>query len=123
MSDIEEESAEFVTIHIIAPEGESGAVEGFTEEEFLERSEITNLTKHEIYAIIDYYFRERYHQEIDHLQMGDSTRDHWGIGERIAYFRQFVNEDRVVRINEFYNAELEKFETEFLTDSDAENTV
>ena len=112
--DDNEEHEEQNEIHSIG--GHEG---GFNDEEFLERSENVNLTKHEIYAIIDYYSRERYHQGVDHLQMGDSTRDHWDIGERIGYFRQFVNEDRVVRINEFYNAALEKFETEFLTDSDA----
>ena len=111
---VTDDNEEQIDIHSIG-----GLEEGFNDEEFLERSENVNLTKHEIYAIIDYYFQERYHQGIDHLQMGDSTRDHWDIGERIDYFRQFVNEDRVVRINEFYNAALEKFETEFLTDSNA----
>ena len=111
---VTDDNEEQIDIHSIG-----GLEEGFNDEEFLERSENVNLTKHEIYAIIDYYFQELYHQGIDHLQMGDSTRDHWDIGERIDYFRQFVNEDRVVRINEFYNAALEKFETEFLTDSNA----
>ena len=116
--DEQAESASFEVHHLIG----GLPVDGFTEEDFLERSEVVNLTKHEIYAIIDYYFRERYHQGVDHLQMGDSTRDHWDIGERIGYFAQFVDKDRVEMISGYYKAAFEEFKAEFLTDSDAENT-
>ena len=75
----------------------------FSKDEFEERQEGVNPTKHEIYAMIRYWFEEWRELKLlwihTHLCLGSSElSQELYIDSRITYLSQFVNADRVHEI-------------------------